>query len=477
MNIPSATLRLILVTGLTISVIGSALHAQEDNVVELTLHARPVPSNPDSVRLLPREHELRDGNAAIELLRMPWEQHNFMVLERELMSDWLKMKGDDPELQKYENAFLTFKQKMRRAAYKRTADWDYPLGEQPYVTILLPDAQGMRRFAGRVMSLWIKIQIAKGNVEEAEEGVLIQFACARHVSRTPFVVCHLIGNAIAQIGLEQMESLIQHPDSRNYHFALSSLPDSMGDFNAAMDIEMLACRYSMNSLTGPELPPVGDPRWESAFNEFFAPAAFSANPETDRRNMLKQAEVFAKELPGLTDLDVKAVNRMAREEVVVRWLIANTDELGAKYLAAIQMPRHEAIQALIALGDEARQIKAKTVPSDNRGTAEAPSGAVATSIFDLYSERAMIGCHQFNRQAKLLQIVEAIRHFASLNENQLPKSLSEIDMDLPTDPFTNRPAEYELNGKVATLRWPRVENLKKPRNGERSYRIKMADSN
>ena len=64
----------------------------QDDVVELTLHPMAVPSNPDSSRLLPRENELRDGNAAIELLRMPWEQSNFIALKAKLMNDWLEMK-------------------------------------------------------------------------------------------------------------------------------------------------------------------------------------------------------------------------------------------------------------------------------------------------------------------------------------------------------------------------------------------------
>jgi hypothetical protein len=110
-------------------------HSQVENVVELTLHARSVPQNSDAIRLLPREHDLRDGNAVIELLRLPWEQRNFMDLERKMINDWLEMDGDDPELIKREGVFAHFKNKMRRAAYTRDADWDYPIGEQPFVSI------------------------------------------------------------------------------------------------------------------------------------------------------------------------------------------------------------------------------------------------------------------------------------------------------------------------------------------------------
>ena len=156
---------------------------------------------------------------------------------------------------------------MRRAAYTRDADWDYPFGEQPMITILLPDVQGMRNFAGRVMSLWIRIQIAKGNLKAAEEGLLIQMACARHVSRTPFIVCHLVGNAIAEIGFEQFEDLIQHPNSENYYYALSMLPITLGDYKTTVEVDTSIVRSSMPSLGTGDLPPVEDHRWISAFNE------------------------------------------------------------------------------------------------------------------------------------------------------------------------------------------------------------------
>ena len=453
----------------------SNLHAQ-DEVVELTLHARSVPKDPDAVRLLPREQELRDGNAAIELLRMPWEQSHFMNLERKRINDWLEMEGDNPELLKYESAFAVFKNKMRRAAYTRDADWDYPLGEQPLVTILLPDVQGMRSFVGRIMSLWIRVQIAKGNVQGAEEGILIQMACARHVCRTPFIVCHLVGAAIGQIGFTQFEDLIQHPDSQNYYYALSMLPDTLGNFNSTIDLEAIMVRSSIPSIAGTELPPVGDKRWKKAFEELYENYIFSMTtaPELDKKNLLRQAHVIAEDLPALTGLPRADVDKMSDEEISTRWILANSDRLIAKYIAAIQLPTHQTIQELIKLEDVARKLNSRTVPDDRT----VPEGAVPTRFFNLASAQAFIGCHRFGRRAKLLQIVEAIRHYASENSNQLPQSLAEIDLVLPVDPFTNKQANYELKDGVATLRWPRIENLEEPNNYNRiySYKLKMAKS-
>ncbi len=460
---------------LFISCLNQNLFSQVNELVELTLHARSVPKNPDAIRLLPREHELRDGNAAIELLRMPWEQMNFVNLERKMIVDWLEMKGNDPELVKYENMFANFKDKMRRAAYTRDADWDYPIGEQPLVTILLPDAQGMRGFAGRTMSLWIRIQIEKGSLKNAEEGILIQLACARHVCRTPFTVCQLVGAAIARIGFEQFEDLIQHPDSENYYYALSMLPDTLGDFKSAIDLDTRMIRSAMPSIAGNTLPPIGDAKWEKAFNELFGYyiASITSSDKLNQDDLKRQAKIAAEELPALTNFSKTQIEKMTNEEISTRWLIANSEGLGAKYIAAVQLPAHQAIQSLAKLEQDADGLNEKIA---FQHVGEIPQGAVSSRFFDMYSVQAFIGCHRTGRDAKLLQIVEAIRHHASQHENQLPDSLSKIDLHLPLDPFTNKPAEYELKDGIATLNWPLIPNLKSQQNHRRSYKIRMAES-
>jgi len=324
MKIITSKIRLSVLVLMTVSVASGFLNAQKEEVIQITVHPRAVPANPDSIRLLPREHELRDGNAVIELLRMPWEQQNFMKLKGERMNDWLEMKGDDPEMIQYESAFLLFKDKMRRAAYTRDADWDYPIGEQPLVSILLPDVQGMRAFAGRVLTLWIRIQIAKGNLEGAEEGLLIQMACARHVSRTPFLVCHLVGTAIARIGFEQVESLIQEPESENLYYALAALPNSLGDFRAAVEMESTFIRGSIPVLAGGSLPPVGNLVWKKALDEMyedFTSMYGSKKYTLDRDDVRRQAKIAAGELPALGEFTPDQIDKMSDEEKLLRWIL------------------------------------------------------------------------------------------------------------------------------------------------------------
>ncbi len=460
---------------LVICCINAELHSQVEDVVELTLHARSVPQNSDAIRLLPREHELRDGNAVVELLRMPWEQHNFMVLERKMINDWLEMKGDAPELVKHEGVFEHFKNKMRRAAYTRDADWDYPIGEQPFVSILLPDVQGMRGFVGRIMSLWIRIQIKKGDLKKAEEGILIQMACARHVCSSPIIVCQLVGAAIISHGCVELEDLIQHPKAENFYYALGMLPTSFGDFKAAVDLEYAAVRQAMPSIEANQ-PPPGDERWKTAFDELYENyiVAFvgvvEGENELDRESLQRQADVAAKELPELTEFSEKQIASMSDKEKCVRWMLAHHENLSGRYIAAIQQPTHHAIQALTEIESDVDLLNERIFIRDQR---EVPEGAVAASFFNMYTVRPFIGCHRFGRTVKLLRIVEAIRHHASQNDNQLPMKLAEIDLPLPLDPFTNAPANYEVKEGYAMLSWPLIPNVGDNNNYRKSYKIKL----
>ena len=458
---------------LFVSIANTNLHAQDKDVIELTLHACSVPDNPDAIRLLPRESELRDGNAAIELLRLPWEQVNFMKLKLERMSDWLEMDADDPELLRHESTFEGFKNQMRRAAYTSNADWDYPIGEQPLSTIWLPDVQGMRGFCGRVMSLWIRIQIKKGNLKDAQEGLLIQMACARHISRSPIVVCQLVGAAIARIGFDQFEDLIQHRDSENFYYALSMLPDTLGNFKSAIDIESTMVRTAMPSLAGSKLPPTSDARWKSAFNELheYFIDSFTSSKGSARIDPERQAEIAAKELLSLADLTQKEINTMSDEEIFVRWFLASTEQFSARYIAAIQLPKHLAIQELLKIEKETSQWNKKIAIQYEDETSKKE---VSIEFYFLIPSPGYLGCHRFGRTAKLLQIVEAIRHYASKHDNRLPKSLADIDLALPVDPFTNKQAVYDLVDGTATLSWPPVDNIEDSSHLGRSYKIKMA---
>jgi hypothetical protein len=121
--------------------------------VELIVHPQKADVG-TSIRLLPADPELRNGNAAPIMLRIIWEQRNYMQNIVPQFDGLLALPYNDPQIAKI-ISFGGFQHQLHRAAYTSDAEWDYPLNEESMDAIMLPDVQGFRNFAGRGMSLWI----------------------------------------------------------------------------------------------------------------------------------------------------------------------------------------------------------------------------------------------------------------------------------------------------------------------------------
>jgi len=205
-------------------------------VQELTVHARAVERPLMKYRLFPAEYELHAGNAAPILLRMPWEQTLYFTKVVPTFDGYLDLPLDSPKLRSAGDVFNPgFYRTLKRAAYRRTADWQYPIGEEPAAEILLPDVQGSRDIVGRGLSVWIRHEISRGKLAEAREAILVGLAVSRHYARTPFVITQLVCVAIDSMLLSRLEELLSQSDSPNLYWALTALPRPLVDLNWSSD--------------------------------------------------------------------------------------------------------------------------------------------------------------------------------------------------------------------------------------------------
>ena len=442
----------------------AAADGQDKETIELKLHAKSVPESVTSVRLLPAENELRKGNAAVVYLRMPWEQSHFMNSYPAKISDWMELEYNAPEVMEEEHRFEHFVKMMRRAAYMEDANWEYPLGEVPAVSILLPDVQGMRMFMGRLTALWVGIQIEKGDLESAREGILIQFAGARHLCRTPFAVTGLVGIAISEFGFDRFQILIQQEKADNFYYALGMLPETLGDTAALFEFEGGLLEDSLPSLTNP-YPGIGDPVWEKIAQEFseMMPLFGGGQKVTPAGVVAFELRIFlhAKtELLEWEQFDEEELEKMGRNELIGRWILAQAKQFTSKRLAATLLPLPQGIQELIEIEKQVKALQDKLKAPAN------PFTAIGGGTF--------VALHRFTRNAKLFQVIEAIRDYASRHDNQLPNSLDDIELFVPLDPLTGKQFEYELKEGIATLSVPDIANVDKAINDRFPvYRIEL----
>jgi len=420
-------------------------------------------SETDNLRLLPADPELKNGNAAVVMLRMIWEQQHYMQQFMPQISELIDLPYDDPKI--IEFPFGHFVSQLRRAAYMRDADWYYPINEVPMAMILLPDVQGLRQFVGRGMSLWVGQQIAKKDLESARHGILIQLACSRHIARTPLIINQLAASANADMALDKVELLVQQPKSANLYWALAKLPDSLGDHPALLQQNSRLIAGSLPSLS-PQFPPPGDADWKQVAVEFSQVMALQMPkpmpPVEAAALQMRLQEIAKQDLTETARFSDEELTKMSGEEIVMRWMLALTDRINIEIENAYSLAPPLALKKLITLQESIaellRNIQAPTAPP----FLEKPA--------DIY-----LSFHKFDRRVKLLQTLESIRDHAKTHEGHLPEALSALELPAPNDPLTVQPFEYGIKDGKATLRMATIEGIALEAQRPTVYEIRIAE--
>lgn len=430
---------------LLLSAVLSPLCAQQPAApapTELVLSPRAVEQPLLKHRLLPAEYELRDGNAAPILLRLAWEQTKYFTEVVPTFEEHLRLPLNDPKLIEAGPLLKDyFFEEMRRAAHRRTAHWEYPIGEQQNLEIRLPDTQAARQIAGRGLSLWIRYHIATGKLNEAEEAIRVGFALNRHVGRTPFIVTQLITVALNNLLLQRLEELLAQPEAANYYWALSALPRPLVDFRPAVELEARNIEQAIglvrldDARTAQQWTDLDRAAFETYFTFSTAPQPADDEQKAIRRRCIGMARA---ELPAWVPGGANHVAAMSDSEAVVRWLIAQQHRMIEEIVAAMSLEPSAAVPALRDLQDRITAYRTQT---------RFPALPFAENPLNLN-----LTTYGLQRHVDALRAIEAIRHYAATHAGKLPESLDQItDTPAPLDPLTGKPFRYELANSTATL--------------------------
>jgi hypothetical protein len=455
--------------------------AEEKKPIELTLTPREIEQPLLQHRLLPAEFELQDGNAATIILRMPWEQQPYMQKVFGTFDDDLELSIDDPKIiENGTQGFDHFFDMLKRAAFRRTADWEYPIGEEATAYILLPDVQGGREFVGKELSVWIRYHIAKGELDQAREGILVGLAVSRHYARTPFVIVQLVGQAIDSMMLDRLSELVARPDCPNLYWSLTALPRPLLSSQPAIEFEERFLETTLprlEQIDGDEdsaSHPVADldrldversaKEWEELAQSLVRlyaetggineQAKLASNQLIDR--LAKQAR---KELPEMISGGALRVMTMSDDEAGVRWFLMRHRELSQEITAMMSLEPKHALLKLRAL-----QIKIKSFREElEMGT-----------LFNLENPLNLyLAVRRNDRRIAMLRIVEGIRQYAATHDGGLPQLLVDLkETPAPDDAILDRPFEYTVEGDTATLSAPDLQTIDSKIDGVQ-YRIRI----
>ena len=435
--------------------------AEEPPAIKLTLHPQAI-EDPGPVRpLLPEAPDLKPGNAAVVLLRMPWGETGFMTNEYPKLLEHPPLPQDDPRLTDF--PFDRFAAQMRRAASMKDADWDYPIDDEPLDGILLSDASGLRVFVGTGMSVWVTQQIAKGDLNGAREGVLVQFACARHLGQTRFIVIQMITAGIADQAFDGLERIVGAPGSPNLHRAIELLPNSLGRSIEALQWEALIEERSMPMLRTGIPEPGDDAAWTRVLDGWLDRwMSYEDTPTPEKSAALRARmatagrEAFATVAPA--DIDLK---RASDDEIAMRFLLVTFRQIHQTAESAWRLEGPEAIAALVELDARVNRLQ----PTMGEGLLSYLANPL----------KWYLPIHRFGRRARMLEVVEALRDAAARNGGRFPASLVDVPARVPPDPFTGKPFLYvpSEDGRSARLATPPIPGVDEPR-FSRIYELTLA---
>jgi len=418
-------------------------------VQELTVHARAVEQPLMKYRLFPAEYELRDGNAAPILLRFPWENTGYFLKVVPTFDDYLELAPDNPKLRNAGDVFNPrFYSELKRAAYRRTADWEYPIGEEPVAQILLPDVQGSRAIVGRGLSVWIRYLTARGKLAEAREAILVGLAVSRHYGRTPFVITQLVCVAIDSMMLSRLEELLSQPDSPNLYWAVTALPRPLVDMRPSVELEQRFLQMTVPGLENLEQLRTEEEwtkRAHAVIDLLLEPAAARQWGKFAQKQILKRlAKRGRAELPGWTDGGVARVAAMSDSEAGLRWFLHAQEEQSQEIAALMSLEPPAAIPRLEALQRRLAEFRAEI---------GVPTLFVLENPLNGY-----VAAQGLQRRIDALRVVEAIRNYGASHESHVPESLEKIvDTPIPEDPFTGKPFHYAVTDGAATLSAPGIQ--------------------
>ena len=233
---------------------------------QIVLYPAAEPQPCLKYQLLPPFLERRPGNAAIHYLKVPHDQHNLFGNWSfwDAVMQWITMPL--PELRKARDAARSKKDssyspcwlgednpgwmmgEIYRGARCESCDWDIPIRDHGFFSILLPEMESERAPA-KLLAVRARLQIADGKYDQAIQTFQTSYAFARHVGQAGVcLVQWLVGVTIDGVTSEQVVTFVQQPGSPNLYWALSSLPRPLVDFRLCMEAEN-DCALSLPSRT------------------------------------------------------------------------------------------------------------------------------------------------------------------------------------------------------------------------------------
>lgn len=432
--------------------VGPAPSKDQPQTVKLVLQPAVEPRPALKYHLFPPPPERRPGNAAVLYGKVTAEQIRFFSDWKlwEKIVEWVEMPLEKLPKQEVRKAAQGFPMHFLDAAARReSVDWELPIREEEFFSILLPELQQLRSF-GRMVAVKARVQIADREFDEAVHTLQTGYALARHASQGPTLIHALVGIAISNMMCKQVEALVQQPGAPNLYWALTHLPQPLADMRLGFETE-----WSMLYLSYPELrdldkKDLSADEWRRMLAKLVDRAAhWDSGPRVARPlQPLLMAGVAVWAYPrakqgmigrGYTAAQVEA---MPVAQVVLLDTIQTYNEFRDEMFKWFAVPWPQAQQGL---ADAERRLRT----AEHQGAIPL-ARILLPALGNAYRAQA-----KHERSIAALRVVEAIRLYGAAHDARLPEKLNDItQVPIPLDPTTGKAFVYQRTGDRAILESP-----------------------
>jgi hypothetical protein len=439
----------------------TAVAAESDDnatqTVRLDVWPAVAPRPALKIELLPNIRERRPGNAAVHYNKIGLNYPDGPAAHSDLkeLDQWLEV----PLAQLPRDKVRAYLDKHQRvlddialAARRDQCDWELPIREQDFVTMILPEVQRIRSFA-RLLQLQARLQIVEGRLDDALDTFRTGYAIGRHVAAGTTFISDLVGMAICGQMSKRIEEMIQQPGAPNLYWALTALPRPLIDLRSGAEAEPQMLYLSYPEFADLESRVMSPQQWQQLLDRLLEHVQLwhGRDSETMDRLWLSARTVkgypMAKQyLIGLGHSS-EEVEAMPVAQVVLIYTMRVFDDYRDDTYKWLTVPYWQARRGLRENNELLRHAADREI-------------VPIASLLLPAVENVSLASARSQRSIAMLCVIEALRLYGAAHDGKLPARLSDItEVPLPEDPLSGGPFLYRLDGDAAVLEAPLPEGL------------------
>jgi len=420
----------------------------QPQIIKLTITPAPETSPALHYQFLPEFPDQIPGNAvplyyqAVMMLPVIDKSEDY----QDKIIAWLDLPIQDlpqEEVHTFLKSFDDMLHQLSLAAHREQCQWDFPIRSEG-IEVVLP-ALGKFRTIARIVALKARLQTAQGDYHGAIDTLQTGFALAKHLGQGGTLIHDLVAIAITGLLLNEVQQIIQAPDSPNLYWSLAGLHPPFIDIRFSINIEK-----DLIYLEFPQLRDINNMRLQfQQVTEIYQKLseALGANPDWEKKIMKPETIklVYSQARKQLIDqgLSEEEVEQLPQAHVVILFQLKEYEQMRDEIFKWFNVPYWQARGPL----KKTEQILAEKTRISEKNPTVNPFLAIFPALDHAYLTQAKL-----DRNIAVLRYVEAIRMYAAQHEGALPQTAAAItQVPLPIDPVTGKNFTYTRKGDTALI--------------------------